>query len=168
MLLNLLPEDKRSRRLQPRCIGSARTFIIVFNQSEIAMSSKKRTRGQSLILCASFIAPYRAFLFYPVQPEKHMMQYTTYSIMVQIKKLCSSFMSSWHFLSSLKKWSLCWALLTTADVLVDHVRSSPMCTHRNLKEELLSTQSPFISSENWTFPLPPSVHHHILSFTSVQ
>ena len=51
-----------------------------------------------------------------------------------------------HFLTSLRKCSLCWAFPTTADVLVDHVRLFVTYSPRNLKEENYSTQSPSICS----------------------
>lgn len=46
----------------------------------------------------------------------------------------------------MRKWSLCWAFFTTADALAIYVRSSAMCTPRDLKVETLFMQYPFICS----------------------
>ncbi|XP_060792657.1 leucine-rich repeat-containing protein 23 [Neoarius graeffei] len=49
----------------------------------------------------------------------------------------SNFSSRLFFLRILRKWSRCWAFLTTAVVLVDQERSSMMCVPRNLKSGCL-------------------------------
>lgn len=79
----------------------------------------KRARGRSIILCAQ----------------------------LSLLRCDKSSAAASSPVGSLNKLSLCWAFPTTADVLIDLVRSMAMCTHRNLTEELLSTLSLFIRND---------------------
>lgn len=123
--------------------GSNRIFLALFNPLESAMSSREgRVSADDLLRCC--YDPLQDFALGRAASKTHCNAVGQHVFHCGLVECLSRLTSRWHLFSSLKKCSLCCALLTNAAVLVFHLRSSATCTPRNLKEDTLSTQMPFI------------------------